>query len=716
MNGAVIPDTPIAVDFWRLRQCAHSSIFFLSHMHADHTVGLTSSWNTHPIYCSELTKKLVTAKIGVNSELVIGLPLDEPFVINLDEQGQETMSVTLIDANHCPGSVMFIFEGYFGKILYTGDFRHCERIATHSAFKRRVFDVLYLDNTYCDPNCIFPSRTEATINILEIIRRHSEYKIVMGLPNLGREMLLHTIAKAFRTWIGVDPLRRETLELIEMPNVFTSEIDKVRIRVVKNIEITRKNVQAWNSVEPTIAIIPTCLYVGGINPFANFDNVFVVPYSDHSSFEELQKFVQIVKPRRIIPIVHKCRLSPGETINARVNMNVFQSLMDYSLPQKYRIPHSVACFMSSTAQQPRKKKKIKATVQLCRRKAAKSKKPQGVVFSPSPEKKLVIEGNCELDTGIEDCSLSKEITGVQIRPVTSEGKSCVEEGKMSDKQLLSIAEEITEDENKVASSMYNKSSLSDSDEIERSNKSILNCEDTNDKEQMITEDEMNAIASPTIKCGKATSEPEGLSEMDTDNFSIDIIIPADEVNLVASSAVEAQMAGSKSEGNQHFSHVSSGEGFQGESMVQETCGNKNSFVGLLSGTKDVAGSQMKEEPMVHHSVEDRRVKHVTSASAKKTKVSPDEHLSSPKRSISNYKIKRRDMNDDVITSAENTPLKNLSLKRKFQDIDANSCENVVSEVDSRRSDMKFNIYTGSTCDFARKVLDDLAKSAPRRDK
>jgi DNA cross-link repair 1B protein len=33
------------------------------------------------------------------------------------------MYVTAIDANHAPGSTMFLFEGYFGVILYTGDFR-----------------------------------------------------------------------------------------------------------------------------------------------------------------------------------------------------------------------------------------------------------------------------------------------------------------------------------------------------------------------------------------------------------------------------------------------------------------------------------------------------------------------------------------------------------------------------------------------------------------
>lgn len=34
-----------------------------------------------------------------------------------------TIRVTLFDANHCPGSVMFLIEGDGKAILYTGDIR-----------------------------------------------------------------------------------------------------------------------------------------------------------------------------------------------------------------------------------------------------------------------------------------------------------------------------------------------------------------------------------------------------------------------------------------------------------------------------------------------------------------------------------------------------------------------------------------------------------------
>ena len=423
MNGAVIPNTPIAVDFWSIRRCPHSRVFFLSHMHTDHTAGLTSSWNTYRIYCSDVTRKLAIAKLGLRSELVVGLPLDEPVTINLDEVGEEMMTVTLIDANHCPGSVMFVFEGYFGKILYTGDFRFCERFLTHSATKGKKFDILYLDNTYCDPKCAFPSRSSVTMTVMEIIRNHPQHKVIIGLHSLGKEALLRAIALTCKIWIGVDTTRMETLKLLQMPDVFTCDVDRTKIQVVKTQEITKRNIQMWNSVEPTIAILPTCLYVGGQNPYENVPNVFVVPYSDHCSFEELRRFVESIKPKKIIPIVHKHRLSPGNTINNRVNMNIFHRLMDSSPSEQYEVPHSVELYMTvGVAQETGRKRRARIMKKALLRKVPKYKEPCGVVFPPSLEMSDNARKNClagdisegKSRIGLDDaCDMARKISGVK---------------------------------------------------------------------------------------------------------------------------------------------------------------------------------------------------------------------------------------------------------------------------------------------------------------
>ncbi len=55
------------------------------------------------------------------------LPLEQPKILHVvspRSHGSVSITVTAIDANHCPGAIMFLFEGYFGRILYTGDFRY----------------------------------------------------------------------------------------------------------------------------------------------------------------------------------------------------------------------------------------------------------------------------------------------------------------------------------------------------------------------------------------------------------------------------------------------------------------------------------------------------------------------------------------------------------------------------------------------------------------
>ncbi|KAG6899184.1 hypothetical protein C0993_012553 [Termitomyces sp. T159_Od127] len=54
-------------------------------------------------------------------DLLEGLPLHTPTRYELSQD--ESVTVTLLDANHCPGAVMFLIEGPRGAVLHTGDFR-----------------------------------------------------------------------------------------------------------------------------------------------------------------------------------------------------------------------------------------------------------------------------------------------------------------------------------------------------------------------------------------------------------------------------------------------------------------------------------------------------------------------------------------------------------------------------------------------------------------
>lgn len=60
-------------------------------------------------------------ELQVKEKWIRPLEIGEAHMLMLDDLGKERLTVTLIDANHCPGAVMFLFEGYFGTRLYTGE-------------------------------------------------------------------------------------------------------------------------------------------------------------------------------------------------------------------------------------------------------------------------------------------------------------------------------------------------------------------------------------------------------------------------------------------------------------------------------------------------------------------------------------------------------------------------------------------------------------------
>ncbi|KAI4180174.1 MAG: hypothetical protein L6R41_007406 [Letrouitia leprolyta] len=173
----ILPGLYICVDAFRYGAVEGCKAYFLSHFHSDHYVGLTSSWCHGPIYCSRVTANLVRRQLRVDPKWVVGLEFEQ----KIEVPGTQGVHVTMIPANHCPGSSLYLYEKVIGKgknpkvqrILHCGDFRACPAHVQHPLLRPDVIDtvtgkstgqqkldVCYLDTTYLTPKYAFPSQEE----------------------------------------------------------------------------------------------------------------------------------------------------------------------------------------------------------------------------------------------------------------------------------------------------------------------------------------------------------------------------------------------------------------------------------------------------------------------------------------------------------------------------------------------------------------------------
>ncbi|ODN95276.1 DNA cross-link repair 1A protein [Cryptococcus wingfieldii CBS 7118] len=167
----VMTGMPVAVDAFRYGKIPGVTAYLLTHAHSDHYTNLSKSWTHGPIYCSETTANLIVHMLQVNPKYVHGLPDNIPF----EMPNTGGVKVTPLEANHCPGSSIFLFEGpqtinagdsgfasaYVGtkrifRYLHCGDFRANPKMILHPAIARAPIHTCYLDTTYLNPKYCFP--------------------------------------------------------------------------------------------------------------------------------------------------------------------------------------------------------------------------------------------------------------------------------------------------------------------------------------------------------------------------------------------------------------------------------------------------------------------------------------------------------------------------------------------------------------------------------
>ncbi|KAF9336500.1 hypothetical protein BG006_008419 [Podila minutissima] len=355
--------------------------------------GLTSTWSHGLIYCSSITANLVISRLRVDEKWVRRLPMHKPTLVN-------GVTVTLMDANHCPGSVLFVFDLHSPKrrYLHTGDFRALPDMCLDPILCQPPnvpIDILYLDTTYSNPRYTFPSQklviseTVRTINkelglvndtgappkpapvkkanIMESwLKRESgnaqklvtmsikpakmsksaadwsrqmetnKVVICVGTYLIGKERVWMAVAKALRSKVFVQPAKLQILSCLEdqeIIDMLTSDPREAQVHLMHmGSDMSPEPLQEYlDKLSPTftrlIAIRPTgWTFSGGskkdsvsttdITPeqtpttlqlrpsyTSPMVKIYPVPYSEHSSFNELAGFVRSLNILRIIPTV-----------------------------------------------------------------------------------------------------------------------------------------------------------------------------------------------------------------------------------------------------------------------------------------------------------------------------------------------------------------------------------------------------------------------------
>ncbi|KAF7656106.1 hypothetical protein LDENG_00046250 [Lucifuga dentata] len=321
------------------RENLHARAYFLSHCHKDHMKGLKGPLlkrklkfsRTVKLYCSFVTKELLlnNPKYAFWEDYIVPLELESPTQISLVDEAsgeKEDLVVTLLPAGHCPGSVMFLFEGSRGNVLYTGDFRlavgDASRIeALHSGSRVKDIRSVYLDSTFYDPRFYhIPSREVCLSGITELIRNwitQSCYHVVWlnCKAAYGYEYLFTNLGEEFNTQIHVRSLAMFK-KMPEILNYVTTD-RKTQIhacRHPKDEEYLHGNrlpcgcTASDGTPLRIISIKPSTMWFGERTKKTNIivktgGSSFRACFSFHSSYSEIKDFLSYLQPINIYPSV-----------------------------------------------------------------------------------------------------------------------------------------------------------------------------------------------------------------------------------------------------------------------------------------------------------------------------------------------------------------------------------------------------------------------------
>ncbi|KAL6582658.1 hypothetical protein OROMI_004736 [Orobanche minor] len=307
---------PFSVDTWT-PSSKRKRHHFLTHAHKDHTKGIAAH-ASYPIYSTLLTRTLILQYYPqLDGFLFIGIEVGQSLVV---EDPDGNFMVTAFDANHCPGAVMFLFEGNFGNILHTGDCRltpDCllslpdKYVGTKAKEPRCPLDYIFLDCTFGQFPLKMPSRQTA-------IQQRQEEILLLVWQTFGQKIYVDKskYLECFKTLelvvpeiISQDPSSR--FQLFDgFPRLYEraeAKIAEARANFQHEPLIIRPSSQ-WYACDEGISQTEKRRKERYNNQAVrDLFGVWHVCYSIHSSREELEWALQLLAPKWVVSTTSSCR-------------------------------------------------------------------------------------------------------------------------------------------------------------------------------------------------------------------------------------------------------------------------------------------------------------------------------------------------------------------------------------------------------------------------
>ncbi|XP_052900581.1 protein artemis-like [Anopheles moucheti] len=308
-----IPELPgIGIDRFDETVRDRARVFFLSHCHADHMEGLSTSQPLPgTLYMSPHSAVIIGHRYP--KETVYLLPSSERITLLITAPtGESTyeLCVRTVPAEHCPGSVMFYFETKTVRVLYTGDFRPSADSMAVIKQDRIQPGIIYLDSTFLEREYMyFPTRQESINRIIAICTQwlEADQRNIVSLwpaATYGTEELFRQLYTHLHHRIHIYEAQRATYNHFEMlKDVFTDDRMSTRVHACngktvrgeiscriekanpKHVLLIRPSARKWRNLKRD-------------DPFwsEGRKNLLFVCYSSHASSMELVEFLRSFQP------------------------------------------------------------------------------------------------------------------------------------------------------------------------------------------------------------------------------------------------------------------------------------------------------------------------------------------------------------------------------------------------------------------------------------